>query len=128
MLKLSYTDIGLLMERISTPLETLIAQRVILAMRLGQPLYIESGRASFLLPADIPELVYVETLIQQNRTGDLSLFPVDAEFVELSLCGTWVAQSSDAQEGMFLSLLSDRLEFYVVKLWQLSQAQVSLTA
>jgi hypothetical protein len=44
------------MERIMTNPELLIAQRVLLAMRLGQTLHVEPGHASFLLPADIPKL------------------------------------------------------------------------
>jgi hypothetical protein len=38
MLKLNYTDVGLFMERTMTNPELLIAQRVLLAMRLGQTL------------------------------------------------------------------------------------------
>ena len=56
MLKLNYTDVGLYMERTMTNPELLIAQRVLLAIRLGRSLHIEPGRASFLLPADIPQL------------------------------------------------------------------------
>ncbi len=47
MLKLTYTDVGLHLERMATPLETLVAQRVVLALRAGQRLYIEPGKASF---------------------------------------------------------------------------------
>jgi hypothetical protein len=60
MLKLNYTDVGLYMEQTMTNPELLIAQRVLLAMRLGrsalpsrkESLHIEPGHASFLLPAN----------------------------------------------------------------------------
>ena len=66
MLKLNYTDVGLYMERTMTNPELLIAQRVLLAMRLGRSLHIEPGRASFLLPADIPQLQVLERALHQE--------------------------------------------------------------
>ncbi|MBD2095683.1 hypothetical protein H6F90_11005 [Trichocoleus sp. FACHB-591] len=53
MLKLNYTENGLYMERLMASPELAIAQRVVLAMRLGQFLQVEPGHASFLLSADV---------------------------------------------------------------------------
>lgn len=125
MLKLNYTEVGLYMERVMTSLELLVAQRVVLAMRLGQSLYVESGRASFLLPADIPELTQLELALRQSCSDRVTIFPVDDEFVEVSLSGSWVAESADAEEGMFLTVVNERAEFFVYKLWQMSQVHSS---
>lgn len=128
MLKLTYTDVGLHLERISTPLEPLIAQRVVLALRIGQKLHIEPGKASFLLPADVPGLAHLETALRLERGQVITVTPVDAEFVEISIQGSWVAESADAEEGMFITAFSDRTEFFLLKLWQTTQSQLSSLA
>ncbi|NJO40624.1 MAG: hypothetical protein HC769_19915 [Cyanobacteria bacterium CRU_2_1] len=128
MLKLNYTEVGLYMERIMTSPELLIAQRVVLAMRLGQTLHIEPGRASFLLPADIPKLEGLEMALQRECSSVVTLIPVDEEFVEVGLSGIWVAEDREAHEGMFLTLMSDRAEFFTYKLWQMSEAYISSLA
>ena len=137
MLKLNYTEVGLYMERVTASLEMLIAQRIVLAVRLKQSFYVEPGRASFLLPADIPELVQLEIALQRERNREVTLSPVDGEFVEVSLSGSWVAESKEAHEGMFLAVISDSsfgetalypAEFLIYKLWQMSEAQISSLA
>lgn len=128
MLKLNYTEVGLYMERTMTSLELLIAQRVVLAMRLGHSLHIEPGRASFLLPVDIPELQQLEMALRQEYQPTATVLPVDDQFVEVSLKGSWVADSQEAHEGMFLTMLSDRTEFFIYKLWQMSEMHISSLA
>ncbi len=128
MLKLNYTDVGLYMERTMTNPELLIAQRVLLAMRLGQPLHVEPGRASFLLPADIPELKVLEMALHQEYGSAVTLIAVDEDFVEVGLSGSWIAEGKDAHEGMFLTVMSDRNEFLIYKLWQMSETHISSPA
>ncbi|MBD2096731.1 hypothetical protein H6F90_16635 [Trichocoleus sp. FACHB-591] len=128
MLKLNYTEDGLYMERVMTSPELAIAQRVVLAMRLGQSLQVEPGHASLLLPADVPELEQLELSLRQECRGRVNVIPVDDEFVEVSLNGSWIAESKEAHEGMFLTMLSDRTEFFLYKLWQMSEAHISTPA
>jgi hypothetical protein len=128
MLKLNYTDAGLYMERIMTNPELLIAQRVLLAMRLGQTLHVEPGRASFLLPADIPQLKVLEMALHQDYGSVVTLIAVDEEFVEVGLSGSWIAEDKDAHEGTFLTVMSDRAEFLIYKLWRMSEARISSLA
>ncbi|MBW4519716.1 MAG: hypothetical protein KME16_08450 [Scytolyngbya sp. HA4215-MV1] len=128
MLKLTYTEVGLHLERVAVPLETLIAQRVVLALRAGQPMYIEPGKASFLLPADAAGLFQLEMALRLDQSQVITIIPVDDEFVEVSLHGSWIADSVEAHEGMFITAFSDRAEFFVYKLWQVTQAQVSSLA
>ena len=128
MLKLTYTEVGLHLERVAVPLETLIAQRVVLALRAGQPMYIEPGKASFLLPADAPGLNQLQMTLGLDHNQVITILPVDEEFVEVSLHGSWIAASMEAHEGMFITALSDRAEFFVYKLWKMTQAQVSSLA
>ncbi len=102
-------------------------------MRLGQTLHIEPSRASFLLPADIPELKVLEMALQQEYSSAVTLIAVDEEFVEVGLSGSWIAEDKDAHEGMFLAVTSDslsetlreRTEFLIYKLWQMSEVHIS---
>jgi hypothetical protein len=128
MLKLNYTDVGLYMERTMTNPELLIAQRVLLAMRLGRSLHIEPSRASFLLPADIPQLQVLEIDLQREYGSAVTLVAVDQEFVEVGLSGSWIAEDKDAHEGMFLAVMSNPTEFLIYKLWQMSEARISSLA
>ncbi len=128
MLKLTYTEAGLCLERVTASLEAIVAQRVILALRTGQPLHIEPGKAAFLIPADAPGLAHLKATLHQETGQYITVMPVDDEFVEVSVCGSWLAQSVNAHEGMFLAALSDRAEFFVYKIWQATQTQVSSLA
>jgi hypothetical protein len=128
MLKLTYTEAGLHMERIAAPLEVLIAQRVVLAVRSGQKLYVEPGKASFLLPADAPGLTQLEMALRSEANPTIAITPVDDEFVEVSVAGSWVAESAEAHEGMFITAFADRSEFFVYKLWCATQTHVSSLA
>ncbi|NDJ18392.1 alr0857 family protein [Myxacorys almedinensis] len=130
MLKLTYTEFGLHLERVSTSLEALVAQHVVLALRLGCTLHVESSRAAFLISAQAPGLVNLERLVRlmQNAPSTdpqstIALALVDPEFVEISLQGSWIAASADAEEGMFVTALADQVEFFVYKLWQVTQAK-----
>jgi hypothetical protein len=128
MLKLTYTDVGLYLERLNVSLETLVAQRVILAMRLGQTLHIEPGKAAFLLPMDTPGLERLEAMIRLERAQDVVIIAVDDECVEVSIKGNWIAQDVAAHEGTFLAILGDRTEMFVYKLWQMTHSTVSFLA
>ena len=128
MLKLTYTEAGLHMERVTAQLETVVAQRVVLALRLGQKLHIEPGKASFLLPADLPELAQLEMTLSMETSQIVTVSAIDHEFIEVSIHGSWIAENSDAHEGMFITALTDRSEFFVHKLWLVSQAQASSLA
>ena len=126
MLKLNYTESDLHMERIAAPLEVMVAQRVLLALRAGQTLHIQPGHASFLIPADAPGLAQLETLLQLEQR--VSLTPVDEQFMEICVEGNWIAATAQAHEGTFIAALGDRVEFLVYKLWQATQPQASFLA
>lgn len=128
MLKLTYTEAGLHMERVAASLEMLVAQRVVLAMRAGQRLLVEPGKASFLLPADAPGLTHLKLALRSEQTQTIAVASVDDEFVEVSVEGSWMAESADAHEGMFITVLTDRTEFFVYKLWQATQMHISSLA
>jgi len=124
MLKLTYTENGLHLERVAAPLEMLIAQRVVLALRTGQRLYIEPSTASFLLNSNTPGLTQLRRSLQLEQQQVMTIAPVDDEFVELTVTGSWLATAIDAEEGVFVTALSHLTELLVMKLWETTQTQV----
>ncbi|MBV9389086.1 MAG: hypothetical protein JOZ78_21930 [Chroococcidiopsidaceae cyanobacterium CP_BM_ER_R8_30] len=134
MLKLTYTEMGLHLEWLADSLEVVVEQRVILALRTGQPIHVEPSCASFLLPIDLPGLVDLQIAISQAQTDCIALTPVDSNDVEVNLRGTWLAAATSAHEGIFVTAMSEgfqptaghRLELLIHQLWELSQAQESL--
>lgn len=138
MLKLTYTETGLYLERLTEPLEACVTRRMLLALRLGQNFHIEKSRAAFMLPANAAGLALLEQSIWQERSEEMllhrpsginiALYSVDIRYVEVSLAGAWIAADVQAHEGMFVTVLGDRIETILHKLWQVAQDQISFLA
>jgi hypothetical protein len=125
MLKLTYTESGLRLERLSCSLEDWISQRVTLTLRAGQKLYVEPSCASFLLSADHSGLSRLEKIIEQEQNEAICLEIVDDSFVEVSLKGSWLSERNDAHEGLFIATFTSAVELCIYKLWQVTQSEVS---
>lgn len=119
MLKLTYTDADVYIECLSTPIETAIAQRVTLAMRCGETLHVTPNSASFLLSAHLSQLAQLQQLLK-SQPGAIALAPADADWVEITLYGSWLSCSPQAHEGVFLADLPAAMERLVYQLWQAS--------
>ena len=46
----------------------------------------------------------------------------DAEYVEVSLRGTWLTTDGESAEGVFVAVISEHTEFLLVELWLEAQA------
>jgi hypothetical protein len=121
MLKLTYTENGFYLERLAQPLEDWVTTRVILALRAGTNLCVEPSTASFLLPANMPQLRHLE----RHGEGEdaIALSVCDAEYVEVSLKGTWMTSDTEGIEGVFVTSMSYAVEFFLIKLWEESQVR-----
>lgn len=124
MLKLTYTETGVHLERVAQSLEEWVFSRVILSLRVGLRLLVEPSTASFLLPADLPGLPLLQSAAQLE-TEAIALCVCDAEYIEVSLRGTWLAADEESAEGAFVAAMSDRTEFFLFKLWQEAQTCAS---
>lgn len=124
MLKLTYTESGLHLERLKDTLEATIARRVLLSVRSGNRLYVEPGRASFLVPVTVAGVTHLAWDLGQTARDAVSLSPVDEDFVEIVLSGSWLAETDRAEAGVFLACLDDRAEFLVERLWQANWVRV----
>jgi hypothetical protein len=126
MLKLTYTETGFNLERLAQSPEQLVALRVVLAMRVGQSICVEPSTAAFLLPANLPTLSLLETEARKDRSGTIALCVADAEYVEVTLRGTWISDQSEEADGVFATVLSNRAELLVFKLWLETQDAASV--
>lgn len=125
MLKLNYTDYGLFLEQLTASLDAVATQRVMLAVHVGEPLHLQPSQASFLLPVTLPGIRQLEALLRQNAIDEIALTSVDDEFVEVSLKGTWIANSSNAEFGTFITALAPESEMLIYELWQVTQRQTA---
>ncbi|MBG1263519.1 alr0857 family protein [Nostoc commune] len=126
MLKLTYTESSFYLECLTLSLEEWVTQRVILALRVGQSLCIEPSTASFLLPVDLPGVEVLKAEVKRDDTEIIALSACDAEYMEVTLRGSWLLDSSKDAVGVFFTTMSDRAEFFLHKLWQESQACASV--
>lgn len=125
MLKLIYTESGFYIERITASLEAIIAKRVVLATRLGESLHVAPNHASFLVSIQADGLTELELSLDLDEGRILDIVAVDADFVEVNVRGTWIARTLDAEEGILLVSLSDRVEQLLHHLWEISTETLS---
>ncbi|OUL22086.1 alr0857 family protein [Nostoc sp. 106C] len=125
MLKLTYTERSFYLECLSLSLEEWVAQRVILALRVGQSLCVEPSTASFLLPVDLPGVEKLKAEVKRDDSEIMELSTCDAEYLEVTLRGSWLSDGSEEAIGVFVTTMSDRTEFFLHKIWQEAQACAS---
>jgi hypothetical protein len=126
MLKLTYTENSFDLECLTLSLEEWVAQRVILALRVGQSLCIEPSTASFLLPVDLPGVEVLKAEVKRGDREIIALCACDTQYLEVTLQGSWLSDSSKDAVGVFFTTMSDRAEFFLHKLWQEAQACASV--
>ena len=123
MLKLSYTDTDLHIEKLSTSVEKWIGQRVLLAVRVGSTVSVEPLSAAFGLSTDVGAWNDLEHLICCEANDLISLSVCDVDMVEIGLEGYWLSATSQSEEGIFVTHLPAAIESLIVEIWQASQHQ-----
>lgn len=125
MLKITYTENGLHLERIGVSLETWLSNRVLVCLRAGTSIYAEPGTASLLLPLDLP--YFRDSKLSQEQEGSLVTIDIcDESSAEAIFKGTWVATEGDCENGIFVCSLEEELEFFLHRLWQEKNLDASL--
>ncbi len=110
MLKLICSDDSITLETTDQAFDTWIANRVQLAVGAGQPLYIEPGYASFLVPDTLPQL--------QDLPDSLDWFEgEDEDMIEIGLKGVWLRSDPAEEEGVLIAPISQALAEQLVTLW-----------
>lgn len=126
MLKLTYTENGFSLEHLSQPLEKWVTNRVLLAIRSGTSLCVEPSSASFLLSADLPHLEDLVQLIKPFSSDIIAIVPYDEDGFEVCLEGTWLAESTDSNTGLFVCQINEVIETFLCKIWQENQINTSV--
>ncbi|HIK55183.1 MAG TPA: hypothetical protein IGS37_08475 [Synechococcales cyanobacterium M55_K2018_004] len=121
MLKLTYTETGLQLEPLSVTVEEWITSRVVLSVRATHPLMVEAATASVLLPLDLPSLETLKTAAAAEALGAIAFSQCDAEFLEVTLRGTWLSSHPEREEGVFVVTLSPATEALLYQLWRVCQ-------
>ncbi len=126
MLKLTYTENSFYLECLTQSLEAWVAQRVILALRVSQAFRVEPMTASFLLPLDFPGVERLKAEVKCHDSEIIGLCNCDAEYLEVTLEGSWLSEGNDDAVGVFVTTMSYGAEFFLYKLWQESQVYASV--
>ncbi|MGB3311171.1 MAG: alr0857 family protein [Nodosilinea sp.] len=121
MLKLTYSDADLLVEQLDLSVEAVVTQRSIVALRAGQPLFVQPGYGAFALPADLPGVARLKALGQ----GAIDVAPCDTDWLEITLRGTWLTNTATRVEGILVADLGRTLEGQLVDLWRRSLSWVA---
>ena len=122
MLKITYLEDGICLEYLEKSLKAWKAERILVNLRAAISVYVESSIASIILPIT-PK---VSSLVRLAQSQPIEFVPCDEEYLEISLPGTWVAQESACEEGVFVCELNCDLEHYLYRLWQESQVGTSV--
>ena len=126
MLKLTYMETGFHLEHLTQSLEEWVQSRVILALRVCQPLCVEPSTASFLLPVSLSGLERLQAELKREDREILSLCVCDTECVEVTLRGAWLWDGCEDANGLFVTAMSDGTEFFLHKLWLEAQSCASV--
>ena len=125
MLKLTYTSTGVTLERSVESFEAAIRQRVLLGLRIGEPVGLEPTSVSLLVSHSLPALNGLMREISQTPTNALELTQKGAAQVEMRLQGYWLAQQENQGEGIFFVNTDPALENHLLKIWQSSHQDAS---
>lgn len=125
MLKLTYTSTGVTLERSVESFEAAIRQRVLLGLRIGEPVGLEPTSISLLVSRSLPALKELMGVIAQTPTHALELIQKEAAQVEMRLKGYWLSQQENPGEGIFFVNVEPIIEGYLVNIWQSSHQDAS---
>jgi hypothetical protein len=125
MLKLTYTSTGVTLEHSFEPFEATLRRRVLLGLRMGEPLGLEPISVSLLVNPSLPALRSLTGAISRLPTDALRLIQAGANQVEMQLQGYWLAQPDKPGTGLFFMNFDPDLEMHLVKVWQTSQQDAS---
>ena len=123
MLKITYLENGIYLEHLPESVEVWKTTRVLVSLRAAASIHTESVIASLVFPAYTP---YLTGLVELAEKHFIEVIPCDEESIEVSLSGTWVAQSKDSEKGIFVCELDRSSEHLLYQLWQESQIGTSV--
>ncbi len=114
MLKLTYTNEGLLLDYLNESLESWVNSRVLLALRSEISFWIEPTQVYFMLPMNLSYLKnLIDSLGEEELNNILEVVLYDKSQMELKLSGTWLSSQPDNDEGIFVCNYNEHIEFCI---------------
>jgi hypothetical protein len=117
MLKLIYTETDLHMELLTANLEDWVEQRLLFSNSTGETIFLSSETVSFLLPTTICETTAINFYLYHQGTTTVTANYCDLDSIEIGLTGYWLSTDPNSAQGIFVTKLLDRVEFYLWQLW-----------
>jgi hypothetical protein len=118
MLKISYSDTNIAIEQLTITPEALVAQRSVFALRVGQSIFVQVGRGSLLLPAEMPGVSAFLRISESS--ANLTVAPCDCAWLEVTLQGIWIATTATHEQGILAVELGNEREHQLAHLWRRS--------
>jgi hypothetical protein len=127
MLKLIYTETALHLELLTADLENWVEQRLVFASSTGETMFVSSEKATFLLPETIGEATVINCYLHHQGVKNVTANRCDLDRVEIGLPGYWLSTDPDSAEGLLVTQLPDRVEFYLWELWCRANSQLAIS-
>jgi hypothetical protein len=127
MLKLIYTETDLHLELLTADVENWVEQRLLFSRSIGEIIFLSSEHASFLLPEAICETTAVNFYLHHQGAKNVTVDRGDRGQVEIGLTGYWLSTDLDNTQGIFVTQLPDRVEFYLWQLWCSGNSQPAMS-
>jgi hypothetical protein len=132
MLKIIYAETGQHLEPIAaeSPAAKLrqrddwITERVKFAQSIGQNLLVSQERATFMLPNSIGDVTEIDTCLNSLGAEMVTVDCCDLGWVEIELAGSWISTDLDRAEGVFVAEQPDRVESYLMELWEMAKVEL----
>lgn len=125
MIKITYLENEIRLEHLIKSTEVWKSDRILLNLQAGISIYVESGVGSLIFPVTPSS---VENFTKLAETEMVYLNFCDERYVEVSLLGTWIAESQNSEEGIFICDLSRKKERLLYQLWQESFVETSIAS
>lgn len=122
MLKITYLEDGINLEYLAESVEVWKANRILVNLHAGVCIYVESSIANIVVSINSE----IHSLVKLAENQPIELIPCDEDYLEVGLIGTWLAQTKNSEEGIFVCELNHEIEYSLYKLWQASQIGASI--
>ena len=127
MLKLIYTETDPHMELLTTDLEDWVEQQLLFSNSTGEIIFLSSETASFLLPTTICEATAINFYLYHQGAKNVTANCCDLDSIEIRLTGYWLSTDPNSAQGVFVTQLLDRVEFYLWQLWCSGNSQSAMS-
>jgi hypothetical protein len=117
MLKLIYTETALHFELLTADLEDWVEQRLVFATSTGETMFVNSEKASFLLPEPVCDATAANFYLHHQGVKTVTVNRCDLDRIEVGLTGYWLSTDINDAEGIFVTQLPDQVELYLWQLW-----------